>query len=235
MLPLLGFATVSSVRRSRRKKEEIRQKILNKFQDVSHLEHIIIADKKTGLDIYDESISGKGISASLITGFLEAIRSFGIELTNSEHESQTIKLEYKDSKILMSEFKNLRTTLIMSETPSQDFVNSVKNLSEEINTKYHQQLENFRGKTNDFQGMKYSIAKHLNTNLIYPLKLNLNRKTRLTSGQKSIIQRIKSVMKQNNSEYFYVAQLFSERKGFQTGWGVAILKLIEKGVLVRKK
>jgi hypothetical protein len=121
-IPLIGIVAVSGVKSSRRKKEAIRRKIFNKYQDVSNLDHIIIADKKSGLDIYDESISGQGMQATLITGFLQAITSFGIELTNSEKESQTIKLEYQNSKILMSEFKNLRTTLIMKENPSQDFV-----------------------------------------------------------------------------------------------------------------
>jgi len=234
-LPLFVVVSISGVKSYRRKKEAARQKILNKYQDVLHLDHVIIADKKSGLDIYDESISGKGMQATLITGFLQAIRSFGIELTNSDKESQTIKLEYQNSKILMSEFKNLRTTLIMTENPSQDFVDSVKNLSEEIEEKFRAHLENFKGNTTAFQNLSFFIAKHLNTSLIYPLKLNLTRKIRLTSDQKSVIKKIKSIMKQNNSDHFYVSQLFSEKKGFQLGWGVSILKLIDKGVCVQKK
>ena len=235
MLPLAGFVTVSAVRKSNRKKEAARQKILNKYQDVLHLEHIIIADKKSGLDIYDESISGKGVQATLVTGFLEAIRSFGIELTNSDKESQTIKLEYQNSKILMSEFKNIRTTLIMTENPSQDFVDSVKNLSEEIEEKYRDHLANFKGNTTVFRNLNFFIAKHLNTSLIYPLRLNVNRKSRMTSMQKSVVNKVKSIIKQNDSDYFYVSQLFTEKKGFQLGWGVSILKLIDKGIFTQKK
>ncbi|MBN2156860.1 MAG: hypothetical protein JW776_12525 [Candidatus Lokiarchaeota archaeon] len=234
-LPIVGVLTVQSIKSSRRKKEAVRQKIYNKYQDVLNLEHIIIADKRTGLDIYDESISGKGISASLITGFLQAIRSFGIELTNSDRESQTIKLEYQNSKIIMAEFKNLRTTLIMKDAPSQDFVDAVKNLSEEIEEKYHAHLENFMGKTTAFKNLNYFISKHLNTGLIYPLKLNLTRKTRLTPTQKTIVQRVKSIMKQNKTDYFYVSQLFSEKKGFQMEYGESILKLIDKGIFFQKK
>ena len=39
--------------------------------------------------------------STLISGFLEAIRSFGLELNSSADETQTIKLEYKKSKVLM--------------------------------------------------------------------------------------------------------------------------------------
>ena len=233
-LPLIGIISYQSVKRTKRKKDAIRQEIINKYQDVLNLEHIIIADKKSGLDIYDQSITGKGLEASLITGFLEAIRSFGIELTNSDRESQTIKLEYHNSKIVMSEFKNLRITLIMKEIPSQDFLDGIKSLSQEIEEKYSSDLENFRGKTTAFKNLNFYIAKHLNTTLIYPLKLNLDRKRLLTPDQKSLIQRVKSILKQNKSDYFYVSQLFSEKKGFNTSFADSILKLIDKGVFTQK-
>jgi hypothetical protein len=83
--------------------------------------------------------------------------------------------------------------------------------------------------------LNYFISKHLHTGLIYPLKLNLTRKTRFTRDQKAVVQRVKSIMKQHKSDYFYVSQLFTEKKGFQTGWGVSILKLIDKGVFFQKK
>ncbi|GAH12110.1 unnamed protein product, partial [marine sediment metagenome] len=112
-----SFTSYKLIKRSKRIHQEYRQKIYNKYMDVLNLDYFIIIEKRTGLNIYEKVLAGKDMDASLITGFLEAIRSFGIELTGANEQSQTIKLEYQQSKIIMSEFKDFRILLIMKENP----------------------------------------------------------------------------------------------------------------------
>ncbi len=143
-------------------REEHLQKLHNKFRDILSLNYIMVLEKKSGLNVYEQFIAGKDIDPTLVSGFLEAVRSFGIELTGSHHQSQIIKLEYFDSKILMSEFKNFRLILILREVPSDDFLESIASLSYDIDHNYGKQFEKFKGKVVVFDGIKDLIEKNLN-------------------------------------------------------------------------
>jgi hypothetical protein len=227
------FTSYKLIKRSRRRHEEFRQKIYNKYMDVLNLDYFIIIEKRTGLPIYEQILASKDIGSSLITGFLEAIRTFGIELTGANEQSQTIKLEYQQSKIIMSEFKNFRILLIMKENPSQDFLDSIKTLSYDVDTIYGDQIATFTGNISGFENVKELLDKHLETSLIYPLKVE-TQGIKVHSEEKAIISRAEKIMKKRNSDYFFVSQLLSTKKGFQVKDAETILNLIEKKIFQPK-
>ena len=233
IISVFSFTTYKMVKSTRRKHEAHRQKIFNKYMDVLNLDYFIIIHKDSGLNVYEQILASKSIDASLITGFLEAIRTFGIELTGADAQSQTIKLEYHKSKILMSEFKSFRLLLIMKENPSQDFLESVKELSYDIDNKYRAQFEKFTGHTNSFLGIRELLERHLQTSLIYPLQI-IEQNVKLKSDEKSMVNRAKSIMKKKNTDYFIVTNLLSIRKGFYTKEAEIILNLIQKKVFQPK-
>ncbi|MFX0176386.1 MAG: hypothetical protein ACFE85_09160, partial [Candidatus Hodarchaeota archaeon] len=94
------------IKKAKKKQELYRKAIYDKCNDLLNIQYIMISDKISALNVYEQSFIGKVLDTTLITGFLEAIRTFGIELTDSDDQTQTIKLEYKKSKILMAEFKH---------------------------------------------------------------------------------------------------------------------------------
>jgi hypothetical protein len=73
-----GLTTYQAAKRHKRKKQAYRQKIYNKYMDVLNLNYVMVSDKKTGLNVYEQTISGKQLDPTLISGFLEAIRTFGL-------------------------------------------------------------------------------------------------------------------------------------------------------------
>ncbi len=233
VISVFSFTTYKMVKNSKQKHELHRKKIFNKYMDVLNLDYFIIIHKKSGLNVYEQILASKSIDASLITGFLEAIRTFGIELTGADEQSQTIKLEYKKSKILMSEFKSFRILLIMQENPSQDFLESIKNLSYDIDNIYGSQIENFKGNTTPFTGIKDLLDQHLQTSLIYPLQIT-KQHVKLKSEEKSMLNKAKSVMKKKNTDYFIVTNLLSIKKGFYAKEAETILNLIQKKVFQPK-
>ncbi|MFW9873170.1 MAG: hypothetical protein ACFFG0_08725, partial [Candidatus Thorarchaeota archaeon] len=166
-----GFTSYKLIKRSKRIHQEYREKIYNQYMDVLNTDYFIVIEKRTGLNIYEQILAGKDMDASLITGFLEAIRNFGIELTGANEQSQTIKLEYHESKVIMSEFKDFRILLIMKENPSQDFLSSIKSLSYDIDNIYGDDILHFTGNLDKFVNIKDLVEKHLKTSLIYPLEL----------------------------------------------------------------
>ena len=233
VLSIASFTTYKLVKHTKRKHEAYRQSIFNKYMDVLNLDYFIITHKKSGLNLYEQILAGKSIDASLIAGFLEAIRSFGIELTGAGDQSQTIKLEYQDSKILMSEFKSFRILLIMKENPSHDFLESIKTLSYDIDRRYGSIIESFNGNLKPFEGVGELLEQHLQTALIFPLKI-IKLDIKLKSDEKSMVNRAKAIMRKKNKEYFTVTSLLSIRKDFDAKEAEIILNLIKKKVFQPK-
>ncbi|MFX1494716.1 MAG: hypothetical protein ACFFBZ_10580 [Promethearchaeota archaeon] len=224
------FTSYKIVKKIKREREAYRQSIYNKYMDILNLDYLIIIDKNSGINIFDKVLAAKNMDASLISGFLQAIRSFGIDLTGSDQKSQAIKLEYQNSKILMSEFKNFRMTLIMKDNPSEDFLESIKQLSYDIEEKYGKELAHFDGEIGRFAGIKDLVEHHLPLSLIYPLKINESIDIKLNSGEKELIDLAKSIMKQKGISYFFVSNLIFQKGGFQAKEAEHILNLIEKNV-----
>ncbi len=198
--------------------------------DAMSLNYVIVSDKNSGVSIFEQHYAGKEIDPSMITGFLDAIRTFGIELTDSEERSQTIKLDFKGSKVLMVEFKLFRFILIMDDVPSKIFVDSISNLVKDINTNYGAELIKFKGKRDQFKGIGKLIERNLQTSLLYPFKLAYEEGMTITSEQKSKINQAKKIMKEKGVNYFFTSQLLSEKKGFQAQDAETILKLIDKTI-----
>jgi len=227
-----GFVSYKLVKRSRSIRKEHQQRIFNKYRDMLNLDYFIISEKESGLTIFDQLYGGKKFDSSLISSFLQAIRIFGIELTDSEEQTQTIKLDYMNLKILMSEFKNFRILLLMKDNPSHDFLDSIKILSYEIEKKFSSAISKFDGDLGPFRGIKELLEEHLETSIKSPLKV-IEHQVKTSSDEKSMITRAVSIMKANNTDYFYVLNLLSTKKGFQTKDVEIIHKLIKNKIFLQ--
>ncbi|MFW9896683.1 MAG: hypothetical protein ACFFD7_12830, partial [Candidatus Thorarchaeota archaeon] len=123
--------------------------------------------------------------------------------------------------------------LIMKENPSQDFLDSIKSLSYDVDTTYGEQLAHFTGNITNFQDIKELLDKHLETPLIYPLNLK-PQNIRVNSEEKALIQRAQRIMNKRNTDYFFVSYLLSTKKGFQVKDAETILSLIDKKIFQPK-
>ncbi len=224
---LTAYKTVKSVKKKRNAHLDT---LYNKFKDNLSLNYLMISDNKSGLNVYEQFFAGKSLDPSLLSGFLEAIRNFGIELTGSYQKSETVKLEYQDSKILMNESEDFRLILIMSDNPSKAFINSITNLAKEIEKLYGHSLKNFRGgDITMFSGIRELIEKHLNVTFTYPLRIVEGKGLKLTRAEKLIIQRARVIMKQTNLNYFYTTFLMPNQE-YDPMKTKIIFNLIDKGI-----
>jgi hypothetical protein len=210
----LGSAvTASSIilaKKNKRKKIALKEKTINKFMDILNLNYVIIIEKKSSLNIYDQAFTEKKFNSTLVSGFLEAIRSFGLDISGAEDRSQTIKLEYQNSKILMSDFKNFRLIFIMKDLPSPQFYEVIDVLSLEIEEKYGIYLKEFKGNLQPFEGIESLLRRHMGTTFLYPLKLTGIGKMKIAPIEKSLINKAITIMKKNQTDFFYVTQLIRE-------------------------
>ncbi|MHA2475196.1 MAG: hypothetical protein ACXAES_18380 [Promethearchaeota archaeon] len=121
----------------------------------------------------------------------------------------------------------------MKENPSQDFLDSVKELSYDIDEQYGEDIVHFTGNIDKFQNIRLLLNKHLETTLIYPLELN-PQDIKLSSEEKSMINRAKDIMKMKKTDYFFVSYMLYAKKGFQVKDAEILLNLIEKKVFQPK-
>ncbi|MHA1671964.1 MAG: hypothetical protein ACTSV5_15545 [Promethearchaeota archaeon] len=228
---LLGVTIYIIVRKSRMRSNARKEAIFQKWNDIINLQYFILIEKSGSLNVFEQVFTNKNIDPTLITGFLSAIHSFGIELTNSEEKTQTIKLEYKDSKILMTEFKQFRLIFIMGDIPSHYFLQSISNLSNDIEEKFGNMLENFDGNTEPFEDVEDLMKKHLKTSILYPLKISEKKGIKISTVEKLVILKAFSILKKQEKDYFYITSLLHDRE-IDSKEIEAIVNLIDKGILI---
>ncbi|MHA1380917.1 MAG: hypothetical protein ACTSRG_21330 [Candidatus Helarchaeota archaeon] len=221
-----------SIRKVRRNRENYRKRIFNKYKDALNMRMILIAEKAHNLLIYEQTFMETTKDSSLIAGFLDAIRNFGLELLDTEDKSQTIKLEYKQNKILMSEYKNFRIVLMMEEAPTAELLNSLETLAQSIEEKFGHLIKTFDGNVKAFQGLRDLIEDKLEIKMIHPLKIDWNNRVKLSSKEAKLLKKAIKLMKTQNKEYIFVTTLLEKEKKFQYKNAETILNLINKKVLI---
>ena len=227
IVAVVSITSYQTLKIGKKRYDDKKERLLNVFSDILNLKYFMITETSTGLNIYDKKIGKGRKDAMLISGYLDAISKFEIALTSSEKRSQSIKLEYQKSKILMSEFKNFRIILIMKKNPSNYILNSIEKLSYDIDKEYGEYFSNFTGDLSNFRGLDKLIENNLHISLVYPYKINYKKIEELNKRERMIIQRATNISK--SSPHFYILFLIPENewkyRNFKT-----ILKLIEKKV-----
>jgi len=229
-----ALASYQTVRRFKRKRDLELKTLQSKFIDILSLNYLLVVDKKTGLNVYEQFFAGKKIDASLISGFFEAIRNFGIELTGTYTQSQSVKLEYQESKIIMSEFRNFRLIFVMTENPSEDFLTTITNFSYDIEEKFGEFLQDFRGDTTKFRDIRKLVEKNFYVSFIAPLMVRDVSDMKLKDAEIAMINKAKAIMKQNNLNYFFTSFLLPEQT-YDPKKTRTIFNLIDKKIFIPTK
>lgn len=230
----IGLPSYTHVKRVRRRIEAGRLSIINKARDLFNLNYIIVLDKHSGVDLYEHSFGEFKLDPTLISGFLSAVSSFGLELTSTNEESQIVKLEYKNSKILMSEYKNFRITVIMKDSPSSNMVEDIKLLSYDIDEKFGKLLVNFSGETTEFQGIKMLMEKRLRVSFIAPLKVNPAAEMKLSPAEKVLFDKAMELVNSSKKETFFASMLFPGQK-LDSKAVTAFFALLDKNIFVARE
>jgi len=222
-----GISIYVGAKRIVKKRRYDMERLLNKCIDILNLNYLIVTDNKSGLDVYTESYGDKKLDSTLISGFLQAVREFGTHV--AEKDTRIVKLDYKDTIILMKEFVNIRLILNMKDTPSEDFIYSVESLAYEIYKRYGDQIEDFKGGLKQFSGIKELIDKHLNVSFLLPFKVVENPNIKLTPSEKAMVNKAIQFVKDHKFDYFYSLYLLPANECTPKD-AETILNLIEKGI-----
>jgi len=224
-----SFTSYKVIKRVKRNREFYRKSIYNKYMDILNLEYIIVTDKISSLDLFSQSFKKKTLDLTLVSAFLNAIRSFGIEITGSSEQSQVIKLEYQDSKIIMSEYKQFRLIFIMKETPSNEFLEALRLITIETDEKFGRFLVDFDGDVRPFNYVERLLMKRLETRLLYPLKIIETPNIKLNTLEKDMIMQVKKYLKSTTSTRFTVSD-FIDKDAINPSEVKLFIHLMEKRI-----
>lgn len=246
LLILIGLITIGSVatmstgyvvtKRVRSNKREKLNLILEKCNDIMNLKYVIVLDPKTGIDLFSQSFEKKQLDPTLIAGFLQAIHNFGDEVLEGVKNSKTVKVEYHDSIIVMTDFINVRLITILKSNPSENFLYSLESLAYHIYKYYGKLIDNFKGTLKPFRSISKLVESDLEVSLRYPMTIKINKKVKLSQQENQIVKRALDLMKANRFSHFYAVYLLPENNCNPADYD-AILKLIKKGIFqsIRKE
>ena len=221
-----GYVVTKKVKSNKREKLNL---ILEKCNDIMNLKYVIVLDPKTGIDLFSQSFEKKQLDPTLIAGFLQAIHNFGDEVLEGVKESKTVKVEYKDSIIVMTDFINVRLITILKSNPSKNFLYSLETLAYHIYKYYGKLIDNFKGSLKPFRSIIKLVESDLEISLRYPMTIKINKKVKLSQQENQVIKRALDLMKQNSFSHFYAVYLLPENECNPRDYDV-ILGLIKKGI-----
>lgn len=147
--------------------EEKLRDIFEKYVDAMNIIHILIIHRESGIALYSESYTPETIDASLVSGFLQAITSFGSEISGMEHAGLRL-LEYKEFKISIRDGIFTRTALILKSEPSQRILEILKHFVKFFDMKHQRELREFKGFIDPFLETGNLIDEYFEISLSFP-------------------------------------------------------------------
>lgn len=150
--------------------EERLRDLFEKYIDALNLIHLLVIHRESGVAIFSASYTTETIEPALVSGFLQAITSFGSEISGKEGPIRLLR--YKDLKISIQEGEYIRAALILKEDPSQRLLEILKHFVRFFDTNYRPHLHPFKGSVDPFKNTHSLIDDFFEITLSFPHEIN---------------------------------------------------------------
>jgi len=229
--------TVVVVRRKltkdKRAEKALFARIYGLYESVLSITKLIIVHKATGLPVYEMDLGSEiTLDPSLITGFLTAISSMGIEL-RGDRAGSVKRLQYKNFLVTGSEAGQF-TLYTFSETDlNQEIEDKLTVISEWFAKMFSNITEDWDGSTEVFrinlQGITEKIMKEIHLWIFYPFTVSPYKQAEIeefTGLRKRLVEYI------TNGDNVTISRIFDELDDVRIERGLPIVfELIETGIL----
>ncbi len=150
------------------------QELMDKYQkylDAQNLQHLILIEKNSGLRI-DSKTYGKEteVNDDLIAGFLQAISSFGTEISGVDTAMENIK--YKGSKLLLEVGDYTDSCFVLKDEESSSLKQKALRAIEQFEERYEPYLKHFIGEVTVFEKAFDIFDEIFEIYLAGPFKIN---------------------------------------------------------------
>ncbi len=152
--------------------------IWQKFLDVLNIKHILLMAKESGLALVDYPISGAGINAELLTGFIQANITFSESSTTSDGNGtygknyQIYEFQYETFNILLQNGQFIRICLVLDHNASDSLKTLVNEFLNDYESIYLDKIgEHIRKGKMHFEDTIDFMMETFNVKLVFPMVL----------------------------------------------------------------
>ncbi|MHA1696554.1 MAG: hypothetical protein ACTSUG_14925 [Candidatus Helarchaeota archaeon] len=134
------------------------QEAFIKEKSLQSLRYLLIIHKETSITIYSVNFSEQKLDADLVSGFISAISSFGMELSGGQSIGIR-KMEYESLKIVLQQGEYINVGLILDDFPEQWLDLRLKTFVKALENQYKPYLENWSGDVRPFKTIGQLFTK----------------------------------------------------------------------------
>jgi E3 UFM1-protein ligase 1 len=131
--------------------------ILKKMEAADNLQYILIIHKLSGTCLFSYKCSALAFDPDLVSGFLQAISSFGTEVSSQEAGLEEIK--YQGFVVALSEGELIRSAFICNQSPESTLRSSIKYFTIKFEDEYRQNLTNWTGDISVFKNAPHLVEE----------------------------------------------------------------------------
>ncbi|MBD3229391.1 MAG: hypothetical protein GF329_14495 [Candidatus Lokiarchaeota archaeon] len=140
-------------------KSSTRSKFLNKkIEDARNLQYVLIIHKISGSCVFSYACSELNFDSDLVSGFLQAISSFGTEIDSSQ-TTPLEEIKWRGFVIAMSEGNLVKTAFICKKSPAPSLKANIKYFILNFENKFNKNLTNWTGDIQPFRKTRSLIEK----------------------------------------------------------------------------
>ncbi len=224
-------------------KQEAHQRVLldtlSIFDDVTNLSRILVLHRGSGIAIFDP-FSERGMDASLIGGFLQAISAFAIDVS-AEDEKDIPKLaplheiSYEGFRVIIHDGRFVRTAVVYKGEPSITLRKKLEEFTRHFESRYFEDLKEECFEPEPFREATDLLEKIFHISLLRPHKVEpkISGGVQLTDLEARLHGIALALTKDRDSVYLqelvstYLSSLFDDELEVLN----AIFALREKGYL----
>ncbi len=159
-----------------REHEEKLHDILDIFNDVTNLSRFLVLNRGSGIAIFDP-FKARGMDASIIGGFLQAIQAFAIDVADGtedqelKNQTRLSEITYEGFRVILNDGQIIRTALVYKGTPSENLKEKINLFTTRFEQRYQQDLAKRGHEPRVFEGATDLLEEIFHVSLLFPHKV----------------------------------------------------------------
>ncbi|MFX1299185.1 MAG: PCI domain-containing protein, partial [Promethearchaeota archaeon] len=167
---------------------------IKKIEAAANLQHILIIHKLSGTCLFSYPCSALNFDPDLVSGFLQAISSFGTEV--SSHETGLEAIKYQGFVVALSEGELIRSAFICNESPDRTLLSSIKYFTIKFEDEFRPELEKWTGDITSFRKTPQLVEEYfkVGSKLLFLIP---KMPTDQTLTKEKVIEKLRTNLKEN--------------------------------------
>jgi hypothetical protein len=205
------------VKPKRKRKRQFLKQMYQRLSDIENIQYCLILTKDGGVPVFSKSLAEVPIDGTLVSGFLSAISSFGMEIGSKMQkiDGGLEELSYRQFKIILNEGQYVRVALLLLRRPQESLKEKLRRFNNIFEETYEERLIDFTGEVFDEVQVTRLMELIFEVDLLYPHQLIQNRALNYMNGlsRKDISKKVIVIAQSEEFESaFYLRDMINHLK-----------------------